>query len=244
MAIARSSITIIRCWRWCWDILRPLDCIVLPLLAFHIILLFIALVTFVAVEGSSAQRKPQTAFLSYTSWSHAGLGQCHGYSPNAIPRKGREAVCDRLNKESDATSATGRRTKSIGLTRTLARRRARFGPRQRKTKDKPDTRGAQSALHAKATGRNRVIRAQTSTSRLSCQRIGGRRMVALLCRGTLSRKHIQAASRRRHPRQAYHRFRLKKGSQPWRRRWLSFDAELPSWRGTPRARPQAEASRG
>ena len=35
----------------------------LPLLAFHIILLFIALVTFVAVEGSSAQRKPQTAFL-------------------------------------------------------------------------------------------------------------------------------------------------------------------------------------
>ena len=40
-----------------------------PLLAFHIILLFIALVTFVAVEGSSAQRKPQTAFLSYTSWS-------------------------------------------------------------------------------------------------------------------------------------------------------------------------------
>ena len=69
MAIARSSITIIRCWRWCWDILRPLDCIVLPLLAFHIILLFIALVTFVAVEGSSAQRKPQTAFLSYTSWS-------------------------------------------------------------------------------------------------------------------------------------------------------------------------------
>ena len=38
MAIARSSITIIRCWRWCWDILRPLDRIVLPLLAFHIIL--------------------------------------------------------------------------------------------------------------------------------------------------------------------------------------------------------------
>ena len=31
------------------DILRPLDCIVIPLLAFHIILLFIALVTFVAV---------------------------------------------------------------------------------------------------------------------------------------------------------------------------------------------------
>ena len=71
-------------------------------------------------------------------------------------------------------------------------------------------------------------------------------MVALLCRGTLSRKHIQAASRRRHPRQAYHRHRLrpKKGSQLWRRRWLSFDSELPSWRSTPRARPQAEASRG
>ena len=31
------------------DILRPLDCIVLPLLAFHIIILCIALVTFVAV---------------------------------------------------------------------------------------------------------------------------------------------------------------------------------------------------
>ena len=31
------------------DILRPLDCIVLPLLAFRIIILFIALVTFVAV---------------------------------------------------------------------------------------------------------------------------------------------------------------------------------------------------
>ena len=62
--------------------------------------------------------------------------------------------------------------------------------------------------------------------------------------GTLSRKHIQAAYRRRHPRQAYHRLRPKKGSQPWRRRWLSFDSELPSWRSTPRARPQAEASRG
>ena len=58
MAIARSSITIIRRWRWCWDILRPLDCIVLPLLAFHIILLFIALVTFVAVcrEAVSSRR--------------------------------------------------------------------------------------------------------------------------------------------------------------------------------------------
>ena len=58
MAIARSSITIIRRWCWCWDILRPLDCIVLPLLAFRIILLFIALVTFVAVcrEAVSSRR--------------------------------------------------------------------------------------------------------------------------------------------------------------------------------------------
>ena len=62
--------------------------------------------------------------------------------------------------------------------------------------------------------------------------------------GTLSRKHIQAASRRRHPRQAYHRLRPKKGSQPWRRRWLSFDAELPSWRSTPRARPLVQDSHG
>ena len=69
-------------------------------------------------------------------------------------------------------------------------------------------------------------------------------MVALLCRGTLSRKHIQAASRRRHPRQAYHRLRPKKGSQPWRRRWLSFDSELPSWRSTPRARPLVQDSHG
>ena len=40
------------------DILRPLDCIVLPLLAFHIILLFIALVTFVTVcrESVSSRR--------------------------------------------------------------------------------------------------------------------------------------------------------------------------------------------
>ena len=193
---------------------------------------------------SASLRQPSS--LSYTSWSHAGLGQCHGYSSNAIVRKGRKAVCDRLKKESDATSATGRRTKSIGLTMTLARRRARGGPRQRKTKDKPDTRGAQSALHAKATGRNRVIRAQTSTSRLSCQRIGGRRMVALLCRGTLSRKRMKAASRRRHPRQAYHRHRLrpKKGSQPWRRLWLSFYAELPSWRSPPRKRPLVQDSHG
>ena len=65
MAIARSSITIIRCWRWCWDILRPLDCIVLPLLAFHIILLFIALVTFVAVcreAVSSRLKAPSVEF--------------------------------------------------------------------------------------------------------------------------------------------------------------------------------------
>ena len=40
------------------DILRPLDCIVLPLLAFRIIILFIALVTFVAVcrEAVSSRR--------------------------------------------------------------------------------------------------------------------------------------------------------------------------------------------
>ena len=40
------------------DILRPLDCIVLPLLAFHIIILFIALVTLVAVclEAVSSRR--------------------------------------------------------------------------------------------------------------------------------------------------------------------------------------------
>ena len=64
MAIARSSITIIRCWRWCWDILRPLDCIVLPLLAFHIILLFIALVTFVAVcREAVSSRRPWSFFV-------------------------------------------------------------------------------------------------------------------------------------------------------------------------------------
>ena len=119
-----------------------------------------------------------------------------------------------------------------------ARRRAFIGPRQRNTKEKANPpRCARSALHAKASGRSRAIIARATKSRLSCQSIGGRRLVALLCRGTLSRKHIQAASRRRHPRQAYHRFRSKKGSQPWRRRWLSFDSELPSWRGTPRARP-------
>ena len=38
-------------------ILRPLDCIVLPLLAFHIILLFIALVTFVAVCGEAVSSR-------------------------------------------------------------------------------------------------------------------------------------------------------------------------------------------
>ena len=65
MAIARSSITIIRCWRWCWDILRPLDCIVLPLLAFHIILLFIALVTFVAVcREAVSSRRPRLFFVT------------------------------------------------------------------------------------------------------------------------------------------------------------------------------------
>ena len=114
----------------------------------------------------------------------------------------------------------------IGVTRTPAWRRACGGPRQRNAKDKANTRGARSALHAKAGGRNRAITARTSTSRLSCQRIGGRRMVALLCQGTLSRKHIQAASRRRHPRQAYrrHRFRPKTGSQPWRRTWLIIQA--------------------
>ena len=132
----------------------------------------------------------------------------------------------------------------IWVTRTPARRRACGGPRQRNTKEKANPRGARGALHAKAIGRDGAITARASTSRLSCQSIGGRRLVALLCRGTLSRKHIQAASRRRPPRQAYHRLRPKKGSQPWRRRWLSFDSELPSWRSTPTGRPQAEASRG
>ena len=65
MAIARSSITIIRRWCWCWDILRPLDCIVLPLLAFHIILLFIALVTFVAVcREAVSSRRPRLNFVT------------------------------------------------------------------------------------------------------------------------------------------------------------------------------------
>ena len=136
----------------------------------------------------------------------------------------------------------------IGVPNLPARGRACGGPRKRNTKEKANLRGARGALHAKASGRARAIAARASTSRLSCQSIGGRRLVAngsvtLLAR---SRKNIQAASRRRHPRQAHHRKhnRPKKGSQPWRRRWLSFDSELPSWRSTPRARPQAEASRG
>ena len=134
----------------------------------------------------------------------------------------------------------------IGLTRTPARRRACGGPRQMNTKEKANTCGARGALHAKAGGRNRVIAARTSTSRLSCQRIGGRRMVALLCLGTLSRKRMKAAPRRRHPRPAYHRHRVrpKKGSQPWRRLWLSFYAELPSWRSPPRKRPLVQDSHG
>ena len=130
--------------------------------------------------------------------------------------------------------------------------------------ERANPRGARGALHAKASGRARAIAARASTSRLSCQSIGGRRLVAngsvaLLARSRKNiqaasrrrhprqahhRKHIQAASRRRHPRQAYHRLRPKKGSQPWRRRWTGFDSELTSWSSTPRARPQAEASRG
>ena len=152
----------------------------------------------------------------------------------------------------------------IGVPSWPARGRAFIGPRQRNTKEKATPRGAQSALHAEASGRERAITARASTSRLSCQSYGGRRLVAngsvaLLARSRKNiqaasrrrhprqahhRKHIQAASRRRHPRQAYHRFRLKKGSQPWRRRWLSFDSELPSWRSTPRARPLVQDSRG
>ena len=47
------------------DILRPLHCIVLPLLAFHIILLFIALVTFVAVcrEAVSSRRSHEDSLV-------------------------------------------------------------------------------------------------------------------------------------------------------------------------------------
>ena len=146
----------------------------------------------------------------------------------------------------------------IRVPRMPARRRAFIGPRQRNTKEKANPRGARSALHAKASGRARAIAARASTSRLSCQSYEGRRLVAngsvaLLARSRKNiqaasrrrhprqahhRKHIQAASRRRHPRQAYHRLRPKKGSQPWRRRWLSFDSELPSWRSTSRARPR------
>ena len=47
------------------DILRPLDCIVLPLLASHIILLFIALVTFVAVcREAVSSRRPRSFFVT------------------------------------------------------------------------------------------------------------------------------------------------------------------------------------
>ena len=47
------------------DIIRPLGCIVLPLLACHIILLFIALVTFVAVcrEAVSSRRSHEDSFV-------------------------------------------------------------------------------------------------------------------------------------------------------------------------------------
>ena len=151
---------------------------------------------------------------------------------NAVSPPGRHCLI--VHKESDATCAAGRRKMGIGVPREPARRRAFIGPRQRNTKEKANPGGARGALHAKASGRAGAITARASTSRLSCQSIGGRRLVALLCRGTLSRKHIQAAcnsgqgnleacsaaSRRRHPRQAYHRLRPKKGSQPWRRRWL------------------------
>ena len=164
---------------------------------------------------------------------------------NALARQGRTAEGNRVHKASDATCAAGRRKRRIGVPRMPARRRACGGPRQRNTKERANPGGARGALHTEASGRARAIAAQASASRLPCHSIGGRRLVARLCRGTLSRKHIQAASRRRHPRQAHHRKHIsKKGSQPWRRRWLSFDSELPSWRSTSRARPQAEASRG
>ena len=164
-----------------------------------------------------------------------------------IPRKpARRRACGGPRK---------RKARSVRFTRKRARG-AEAGA------ERANPRGARGALHAKASGRDRAITA--STSSLSCHSIGGRRLVAngsvaLLARSRKNiqaasrrrhprqahhRKHIQAASRRRHPRQAYHRLRPKKGSQPWRRRWLSFDSELPSWSSTPRARPQAEASRG
>ena len=140
-------------------------------------------------------------------------------------------------------------------------------PKEEEHQGEDEPAWSRGALHAKASGRARAIAPRASTSRLSCQSIGGRRLVAngsvaLLAR---SRKHIQAASRRRHPRQAHHRLRCrhlrgtpsrkdiqaaslrrhpayhllrpKKGSQPWRRRWLSFESELPSWRSTSGARP-------
>ena len=50
MAIARSSITIIRRWCWCWDILRPADRIVFLLLTFHIILRhYVPLIPFIVL---------------------------------------------------------------------------------------------------------------------------------------------------------------------------------------------------
>ena len=179
-----------------------------------------------------------------------------------MSRKGSTAVRKRFHIKSDATCAAGRTQRRMGVPRMPARRRAYCGPRQGNTKEKANMRGARSALQPPAIGRARVTTTRASTSSLSCQRNGGRRLVALLCQGTLSRnriqtasrrryprqahhrKHIQAASRRRQPRRACHRLRPKKGSQPWRRRWLIFDSELPSWRSTPRARPPVEASRG
>ena len=159
---------------------------------------------------------------------------------NALARQGRTAVSNRVKKESDATCAAGRQKSRIGLPLRPARRRACGGPSQKNTNEKKATlslRGARGALHSKATGRARAITAQTSTSRLSCHSIGGRRLVHHRRRhprqahhrkhiqATSRRRHprqahhrkqIQAASRRRHPRQAYHRLRPKKGSQPWR----------------------------
>ena len=69
----------------------------------------------------------------------------------ALARKGRTAVRNLVNKESDATCAAGRRQMRIGVPRMPARRRAFIGPRQRNTKEKkatPPWRGARSALHA------------------------------------------------------------------------------------------------
>ena len=180
---------------------------------------------------------------------------------NALARQGRTAVGNRVHKASDATCAAGRRKMRIGVPRRPARGRACGGPIKMNTQwpqGKMNLRGARGALHTEARGRARAIAAQASASRLPCHSIGGRRLVHHRRRHprqahhrkhiqTASRrrhprqahhrKHIQAASRRRHPRQAYHRLRPKKGSQPWRRRWLSFESELPSWRSTSGARP-------